>query len=75
MCLTRTSSPAPAAAYGNARDTEFVDFHRNAPHLATRLQAIEAFCASDYVRRARGQDGGEALEDVDRRVERIVKLL
>ena len=57
---------------GLGRVKEYFEDH---PYLPKRIRALKLFADSEYYRNAIGERGGRALDEVDREVEELVKVL
>lgn len=53
----------------------FKEYFQSHPYLPKRIQAIKLFAQSEYYRHRIGERGGKPLDEVDREVEELVKVL
>lgn len=53
----------------------FKEYFESHPYLPKRIQAAKLFAQSDYFRHYIGERGGQSLAEVDREVERLIKVL
>jgi Zn-dependent protease with chaperone function len=53
----------------------FKEYFESHPYLPKRIQAIKLFAQSDYFRHHIGDRGGRSLDEIDREVEKLVKVM
>ncbi len=53
----------------------FKEYFASHPYLPKRIQAIKLFAQSEYYRHRIGERGGRPLDEIDREVEELVKVL
>jgi len=53
----------------------FKEYFESHPYLPKRIQAAKLFAQSDYFRHYIGERGGQSLAEVDREVERLIKVM